>query len=145
MTVSTSNDVASNPSFKSGDGVVARVFGVALTLVGLILCVVSAYPILSGVLTGIGALVAWRGIRYRRTPYVVFGESHLMVYELGRAKHCIHVPEIAEVRRRLNGTAVVLRGGDQILISHSGFVGSEDAQKFRELLESRVSRVEHSP
>jgi hypothetical protein len=55
MTVSTSNDVASNPSFRSGDGVVARVCGVALTLVGLILCVVSAYPILSGVLTGIGA------------------------------------------------------------------------------------------
>jgi hypothetical protein len=124
--------------FRSGDSLVGQLLGICLLFLGSLLAVVSEYPEAGWVIAGLGGLLAWQGFRHRKRPYARIGSEYLVVYEHGGVRHYIHLRSIKLMRRRFNRTVLTMQDGVEIAIGHSGFVGTEDAQRFRTALERKI-------
>lgn len=93
----------------------------------------------SFVFMAITGYLAWRGVRAWRRPYVQLNGDRLVIFERGRTKHYIDLSAVASVRLRFNRTVLEMRDGAKISISHLGFIHSDDARHFRQLLAERFA------
>jgi len=88
----------------------------------------------SFVFMAITGYLTWRGVRAWRRPYVQLSGDRLVVFERGRPKHYVDLSAVAAVRQRFNRTVLEMRDGMKVSISHLGFMHSDDARHFSQLL-----------
>ncbi len=96
----------------------------------------------SFVFMAIAGYMAWRGVRAWQRPYVQLSGDRLVVFEHGQPRHYVDLSAVAVVRRRFNRTILEMHDGMKISIGHLGFMHSDDARYFRQILEERFASAE---
>jgi len=86
----------------------------------------------------LAAWLLWIGIRSRGKPCAQLDDHHLVVFDQGRIKYCIALNQIAEVRKGLNSTILLLHDGLRVSVSHLNFMKKADVSEFRAALARRL-------
>lgn len=100
------------------------------------------YPHMWGgalVLAALTGQLIYRAVRAWRFPYVQLNSDRLVVFERGRPKHDVELVAVESVRQGFNRTDLLMRDGMEIPISHLGFMFSDDARHFKQLLAERFA------
>jgi len=89
-------------------------------------------------LTGLCGWLFWLGVRCWGVPCAQIDSERLVIFDQGRPKHYISLGQIAEVRKGLNLTILLMRDGLSIPVGHLNFVKKADVSEFRTALAQRL-------